>query len=326
MTATVAGQDASRSIERMGFLPVAVDTLTASVELPFDLFLRVDPEAPPILYRGQHLTLEPGDFDRLGDQGVNTLYIRVDDHATYLRFLRETVLGNEDVPAAKKFRILQIANRAVFQMAFNSRKVDRLVNFAGEYGEELANLVCDDSLAASELLNLMAHDYYTYTHATNVSVLTLLIANQIGMGLADGIVALATGAVLHDIGKRQIAPALLNQRTPLTQSQRQTIREHSALGFAELADRQDLLWDQLMMVYQHHERWDGRGYPVGLVGDEIHPWARICAVADVYDAMASSRPYRAALPLERVWEVLEGGSDKEFDREYVAALQSAVTL
>ncbi len=324
MTATVAGQDAPKSIERMGFLPVAVDTLTVSVELPFDLFLRVDPKAPPILYREQHLTLEPADFDRLGDQGVNTLYIRVDDHTAYHRFLKDTVLDDETVPAPKRFRVLQVANQAVFETAFSSRNSDQIVNFAGEYGEELAGLVGDETLAASELLNLMAHDYYTYTHATNVSVLSLLIASQVGMGVGDGIVALATGAVLHDVGKRQIAPALLNQRTPLSRQQRETIQEHSKFGFEELSDRQDILWDQLMVVYQHHERWDGRGYPVGLVGEEIHPWARICAVADVYDAMASSRPYRAALPLEKVWAVLEGGCDKEFDREFVTALKSVV--
>lgn len=170
----------------------------------------------------------------------------------------------------------------------------------------------------------MAHDYYTYTHATNVSVLALLIARQIGMGITDGIIALATGAVLHDIGKRHIAPALLNQEKRLTKAQFETIQEHPKLGFLELCDRQDLLWDQLMTVYQHHERYDGRGYPVGLVGDEIHPWARICAVADVYDAMSSARPYRAAMPLKKVWEVVEGGCGKEFDGEFVKALRSVV--
>jgi HD-GYP domain-containing protein (c-di-GMP phosphodiesterase class II) len=248
----------------------------------------------------------------------------VAEHTAYRQFLEETVLRNENVSAGQRFRVLQIANRVVFQAAFNSRAVDQMVAFAAEYGEELVNIVGDETLAASELLALMAHDYYTYTHATNVSVLSLLIARQIGMSVTDGIVALATGAVLHDMGKRQIAPALLNQRKPLTRRQRETIQEHPGRGFQELCGRQDLLWEQLMIVYQHHERLNGRGYPVGVAGEEIHPWARICAVADVYDAMASARPYRAAASLSEVWKVLEEGSDPEFDREFVKALRAVV--
>ncbi len=307
----------------MGFLPIALDTLTASVTLPFDLFLLADPKKPPVLFREQQLALEPSDFDRFGDREGTALYIRVSDHTAYRHFLIGTVLRDETVPASRRFRVLQTANRTVFETAFKHRTVDRVVGFAGEFGEELANIVSDDTLAASEMLDLMAHDYYTYTHATNVSVLSLLIAREIGMGVTDGIVALATGAVLHDLGKRGIAPALLNERKRLTKRQLETLQEHPILGFQEVCGRQDVLRDQLMMIYQHHERWDGRGYPVGAVGEEIHPWARICAVADVYDAMSSARPYRAAMPTKEVWKVLNDGSGRHFDPEFVKALKSA---
>ena len=301
-----------------------MDTITVSTELPFDLYMRVDPAAPPILYRERRLALERSDFDRLSDQGTTTLYIRVADHIAYRDYLIDTVLRNRDVPGPRRFHVLKVANRALFQSALGKRNPDKLVNFAAEYGEELADIVCDESLAVSELLGLMEHDYYTYTHATNVSVLSLLIAREIGLGAHDGVVALASGAVVHDIGKRQIAPALLNQKRPLSPEQRHTIQQHPKLGFIELCNRHDMLWAQLMMVYQHHERWDGRGYPVGFVGEEVHLWARICAVADVYDAMASARPYRSALPAAKVWEVLDGGCNREFDGELVRALKSVV--
>ncbi len=323
---TDVGSDSrTESVERMGFLPIAVDTITASIALPFDLFVRTDPRVPPVLFRERQLALEAGDFDRFGDQGISTLYIRVADHVAYRSFLLDTVLRDEGVSVGKRFRVLQVANRAVFQMAFSSRNADQLVGFAGEYGAELARLVSDESVAACELLDLMAHDYYTYTHVTNVSVLVLLIAGRMGMGTGDGIVALARGAVLHDIGKRHIAPALLNQEKPLTRRQREAIQEHAKLGFLELCHRRDVSWDQLMMVYQHHERCDGQGYPVGLGADEIHPWARMCAVADVYDAMSSSRPYRPAIPLKEVWEALEGERGLQFDRDVVKALKSVVS-
>lgn len=310
---------------RSDFLPIGVDTITASTELPFDLFMRVDPTAPPVLYRERQLALESNDFTRFSDQGTTTLYIRVADHTAYRDYLIDTVLRNKGVPAPRRFHILKIANRAVFQSAFGNRNPGKLVGFACEYGDDLAEILSEDDLQVSEVLGLMEHDYYTYTHATNVSALCLLIARELGMGVRDGIVALAAGAVLHDIGKRQIAPALLNQKTPLSSEQFETIQEHPKLGFAELCRRKDLLWDQLMMVYQHHEKWNGRGYPVGFAGEEIHPWARICSVADVYDALASARPYRAAMPDDKVWEIIDGGCNRDFDQEFVKALRSVVT-
>lgn len=324
MSVVAETSGARSSIERTDYLPVGVDTITASTELPFDLFMRVDPKSPPILYRERRLALETDDLDRLNEQDLTTLYIRVADHIAYRDYLIETILQNRDVPAPRRFHVLKIANRAVFQSAFGHRNPNKVVQFAAEYGDELADIISDKDLATSEVLALMEHDYYTYTHATNVSVLCLLVAKQLGLGAQDGIVALASGAVIHDIGKRHIAPSLLNERKPLTSEQRATIQEHPASGFKELCARHDLLWGQLMMVYQHHERWDGRGYPVGFVGDEIHPWARICAVADVYDAMASARPYRGALPESKVWEVLEGGCNREFDEEFVKALRAVV--
>lgn len=324
MTTVSSSIRSSPREDRSGFLPVGIDTIAPSTELPFDLFIRADVAAPPVLFRERRLVLESGDVDRLSEHGTTTLYIRVADHVAYRDYLVETVLRNGDVPRPRQFHILKIANRAVFQSAFGNCSPAPLVQFAAEYGESLVDIVCDEDLPVSELVGLMEHDYYTYTHATNVSVLSLLIARELGLGIHDGIVALAAGAVIHDLGKRQIAPALLNQQKPLSAEQWETIQKHPAFGFTELSGRHDLLWSQLMMVYQHHERWDGRGYPVGLVGEEIDPWARICAVADVYDAMASARPYRDALPRGKVWQVLEEGYNRQFDGELVRALRSAV--
>ncbi len=320
---TSSGSPSARD-DRSGFLPIGVDTLTASTELPFDLYMRIDPAASPVLFRERRLAMDSSDFVRLSEQGTTTLYIRVADHIAYRNYLIETVLHNQNVPGPRRFHVLKIANRAIFQSALGNRNPDKLVNFAAEYGDELADIICDENLAVGEMLGLMEHDYYTYTHATNVCVLTLLVARELGLGVSDGIVALASGAVIHDIGKRQIAPALLNESKPLSSEQWETIQQHPKLGFVELCDRHDLIWGQLMMVYQHHERWDGRGYPVGFAADEIHPWARICAVADVYDAMASARPYRPALPMTKVWEVLDGGCGREFDTDFVRALRSVV--
>ena len=82
------------------------------------------------------------------------------------------------------------------------------------------------------------------------------------------------------------------------------MQEHPTRGFKELCRREDLTWGQLMMVYSHHERCDGRGYPVGLIQSEIHEYARICAIADVYEALCRDRPSSAGVAAARcLWSI-----------------------
>ena len=88
--------------------------------------------------------------------------------------------------------------------------------------------------------------------------------------------------------------------------------------------REDVTWGGLMAVYQHHERVDGSGYPARLTGEEIHEWARICAIADVFDAMQSDRSYRKAHTLKDVLEYLESRAGREFDAEMVRCWNSAI--
>lgn len=101
------------------------------------------------------------------------------------------------------------------------------------------------------------------------------------------------------------------------------MRQHPVTGYKELASRGDLSKGQLMMCYQHHERLDGSGYPDGITGDKMHPWGKICAVADVFDALSSRRPYRGAVPLATVISYLRRFAKVQFDAEAVHCLTTA---
>jgi HD-GYP domain-containing protein (c-di-GMP phosphodiesterase class II) len=136
------------------------------------------------------------------------------------------------------------------------------------------------------------------------------------------LVALVGGALLHDIGKRHLPHDLLNKAGKLTPQEMALMRQHPQKGFEELCQRSDLNWGQLMMVYQHHERLDGKGYPVQIGGDEMHPWAKICAVGDVFDALTSARPYRKPIEIESALEFFERRAGAAFDAEIVKCLTS----
>lgn len=131
------------------------------------------------------------------------------------------------------------------------------------------------------------------------------------------------GFFLHDIGKVGIPEAILCKPGPLDDAEWDTMRAHPAIG-ARIVEPIRFLADAVEIVRSHHERWDGRGYPSGLAGEDIPLAARVFAVADSFDAMTSDRPYRRALSLERAVEEVRAGAGTQFDPVVVRAFLELV--
>ena len=170
----------------------------------------------------------------------------------------------------------------------------------------------------------MSHDYSVFTHAVNVATNCLLLARQLGINDRQELLQIGQGALLHDIGVQGVPRHIMEKPGKLTDRERRIMQEHPILGFKELRRREDLTWGQLMMVYSHHERCDGRGYPVGLVQSEIHEYARLCAIADVYEAICRDRPYRRASRRRDALEYLDRQAGRGFDEEMMRCWMSVV--
>jgi PAS domain S-box-containing protein/putative nucleotidyltransferase with HDIG domain len=146
-------------------------------------------------------------------------------------------------------------------------------------------------------------DPYTAGHQLRVADLACAIASEMGLP-QDKIDGLRMAGSIHDIGKLSIPAEILSKPTKLTNIEFSLIKEHSRIGYEMLKDVKSP-WPLAQIVYQHHERMDGSGYPQGLKGDEILMEARIMAMADVVESMASHRPYRPALGIETALEEIE---------------------
>ena len=120
------------------------------------------------------------------------------------------------------------------------------------------------------------------------------------------------GALLHDVGKIEVPSEILTKKGPLTTEERQVMERHAATG-AELLRDIEFPWDVLPMIRGHHERWDGAGYPDHLAGEDIPLTARVLCIADVFDALASDRPYRAAFPRDEALAIMKRDVGKAFD-------------
>jgi len=119
---------------------------------------------------------------------------------------------------------------------------------------------------------------------------------------------------MHDVGKIAVPEAILRKPAELDTQEWKVMRQHSAIGGRILENSSSQILQAGRVIAQnHHERWDGHGYPAGLAGSDIPLWGRICAVADVFDAVTSERPYKPAFPNEEALQILRDGKGKHFD-------------
>jgi HD-GYP domain-containing protein (c-di-GMP phosphodiesterase class II) len=156
-----------------------------------------------------------------------------------------------------------------------------------------------------------ARDAYTHGHSARVAELSVHIGLRLGLRPA-ALRTLAEGAYLHDVGKVGIPDHVLNKPGALTSEERSWIEQHPLVG-SDIVGRAPSLRDALAVIREHHERYDGGGYPDGLAGEEITLPARIVAVADVWDALTSDRAYRPAWPPDRALRHMESGRGTHFD-------------
>jgi putative nucleotidyltransferase with HDIG domain len=166
-----------------------------------------------------------------------------------------------------------------------------------------------------------AKDPYTCGHSDRVARVAVRLAKELDCD-AELLHTLYMAGLLHDIGKIGIDDAVLRKPDKLSQAEFEHIKEHPELGFRILADIAQLA-AVLPAVLHHHEQWDGRGYPMKLVADQIPLIARIVAVADAFDAMSSDRPYRKGMSIEMVNQIFQKGAGQQWDPEVIAAYFSA---
>jgi len=165
-----------------------------------------------------------------------------------------------------------------------------------------------------------AKDPYTKGHCGRVAAYSLVLAKEAGYP-ADGLETLEFGAFLHDIGKIGIRDSVLLKPGPLDDVEWVHMREHPVKGY-DIASKIEMLHPIMPAVRNHHERWDGSGYPDKMVSDNIPLVARIVAIADAYDAMSTDRPYKKALPLEECEAILTKTAGKMYDPDLIKTFVS----
>lgn len=191
---------------------------------------------------------------------------------------------------------------------FLKKKVQRLAKRANQ-------CLVEAIFAFSKTIGLK--DRYTERHAEGIVSYAERTAKELGLDPAKAELV-RKAAILHDLGKAGIAEEILRKKAKLSKEEYERIKRHPQIG-ADILKPIGFLRDIVPFILYHHERWDGKGYPSGLKGEEIPIGARIIAIADVYQSLTSNRPYRKAYPREEALEIIRKGSGTEYDPRVVEA-------
>ncbi len=219
------------------------------------------------------------------------------------------------ISRAREYRELKIENDR-YQAHLEGMVRERSAKLAAS----LQDIQASYEFTLDALVRMLdAREEQTGKHSKRVRELAVALAQELGL-TSEEQENVATGAFLHDIGKIAVPDNILLKPGPLTDEEWAVMRTHSQTGYDILRSSQ-FLQDAAQVVHQHHERWDGSGYPQGLEGEDICMGARIFAVIDAYDAMRSERVYRKAIPhAEAVKEIIDNAG-KQFDPQVVEAFQ-----
>src|SRR3954471_3355229 len=311
-----------------GFVPVPIPTIRALRADTADLYVQYAANNEPTLYCRMGSHPDPQQFAELAVSGLECLYVAGNDFSKFsdnLLASLESILQKENLGNPEKFAALQLAVAIAVEQTLRLVDCNKFRKLAEKLGDDLVELFGDGATVPREIFRLARHDANAFTHITNVASYSVILARKFGISDDKQLRQIATGAMLHDLGKRFIPPRLLNKQERLTEEGRQIVESHPARGYLELCEKGDVEFGQLMMVYQHHERPDGIGYPVGVFKDEIHLWARLLSVVNVFDKLTAKRPDRQPHSAEDALNCLRKQSGTQFDPEFVECWISAMS-
>lgn len=250
----------------------------------------------------RHLILNPAYIRSLEDMGFPGAYI--DDEFS------EDIEIKEVIRPEVKREALSMINT----LFLNSGEIGVSEASMNRVAKTIVEQVLDNGDAMCNMLDIKRYDDYTYFHSINVGILATIVGCAMKFS-EEQLRDLTLSAMLHDIGKRFIPVEILNKKGELTDEERAVLRTHPRQGADFLRERFNFSVFVNQGVMQHHEWFNGNGYPLGRSKEEIPIFARIISVVDVYDALTTNRMYRPAVAQNEAVEYLMGSSGGQFDPE-----------
>jgi len=258
-----------------------------------------------LLSEGAVLTREHK--DKLHNYGITEIYIE----DPFSEGIKIPEIIREEVIIEVKSQVKKMMTSPSIKVSVDVKKVREIVE------KLIANILDNEQIVAS-LCDVRSIDEYTFSHSVNVSVIS--IVTGIGLGMKeDTLRDLGIGALLHDIGKVMIDDSILNKPSSLTSLEYDEVKRHTQYGYEILKNSGNISQEACDVALSHHERLDGSGYPRKLRNNDIQTFARIVAIADVYDALTTDKVYRRKMMPHDVLDYMLSLGGRHFDKNILDA-------
>ncbi len=252
-------------------------------------------------------------ISKIKKYGIQSLYI--DDNYSHMEI-------KEIIKPEIKRRALKAIKSTFDTLKKQSEHFDKNgtehVSTLAQIAKDIVNDLLSRNQIFINLVDIKTMDNYTYEHSLSVAILSLILGVEVGLD-KDELCDLCIGAMLHDVGKIFVPLEILNKPSTLTQHEYEIIRSHASNGYDYLYNDHTVKSSSRLIALQHHESCDGTGYPKCLMASQIHKFSKIVAIADIYDAMTSDRPYRPGIQPHEVIEYIMGNAGGRFDYDLVVS-------
>jgi HD-GYP domain-containing protein (c-di-GMP phosphodiesterase class II) len=303
-------------------LPVSLQCLSPDRMAPCDLFHRTG-ESSYVYFARKGILFSAANLEQLRVNGVKYLYVTESDAELYLTYLKDLLVAtfrDPCCPAEKKAATLYLTSQDIMRRVFDDPRTF-FIDQAHDIISEFVQLIVSDTNVTRCLIRLASHEPTTYIHSTNVGIFSTALASAM-FGHQPGKDIRNRGAsfFLHDIGKCCIPLEILNKNGPLTNEEFAIIKTHPVQGYDLLKESGGFSEEDMTITLQHHERDNGTGYPFGLKGKDIHPYAKVCRLADVYEALTADRPYRKSYSTFEALNIMKnevGDMDRDMFENFI---------
>ncbi len=292
------------------YIAITKKAIIENTVTDFDLFLKsnVNGHTRYILFSRGNEQLSPERKEELLSNNVQEFYISTEDTDKYLRYQEKNLKHIVEDSNKSSYEI----SGALYQVASNLTQdilddpsSGQNIQRTSEWVNNTIIHITQNENTFSSLFEVTVHNYQIYTHSINVSIIGLLFGKYLSLKQYE-LNSLGTGLLLHDIGKATLPPELIHKHNDLTTEEFNKIKKHPKAGFDLLEHNPNIDGLSLKAVIQHHENYDGSGYPYGIGSSDIHLFGHISRIIDAYDVMTSNRPHATAMkPFETLAELKE---------------------
>lgn len=297
------------------FFRIRFGTLVADVPITFDVYARVNNRFIHYLRAGEKLTIEKiKAFD-----GAQVFHVSQKQRSTYKKYIFDC-MNSPKLLKEEKIRILRESSQSLAEEIFEQSDLTTSIEDSKHIVQHFLEFMDEDPISISQLVGLSSHDFYTYNHSLDVSIYSLGLGRILQLD-ASSLVELGRGALFHDVGKRKVDVGIICKDGPLTDNEWMIMQQHPSFGL-EILYNYSCSEEILACCFEHHESWAGNGYPQQLKADEIHPMARIVAIADTFDALTTKRSYNEPMSIPSAIEFMNEKLRDRFDSEPLKALTS----